>query len=228
MAFQLAVFDMAGTTVSDSDLVVEALIDSLKAGGFTAAPAAARALMGYPKPEAIRRLLGCTEAAAEATLVDELHRDFVRRMIERYRESATVAPMPQSEACFATLRQRRIKVALDTAFSRDIAQVIVERFGWLRNGTIDDLIATDEVAAGRPHPDMIRALMSRQGVADPRSVVKVGDTEVDVREGRNAGAGLVVAVTTGAYDRATLSACRPDYVIDGLAELPPLLNLARS
>jgi phosphonatase-like hydrolase len=222
MSYQLAVFDMAGTTVSDPDLVVDALLETLSAAGRTASPTEARALMGYPKPEAIRRLLGAR--AGDAVLVERLHADFVRRMIERYRDSPTVSPMPQSEACFATLRARGIRIALDTAFSRDIAQVIVDRFGWLKRGAIDDLIATDEVSDGRPHPDMIRTLMRRHGVEDPRRVVKIGDTEADIREGRNAGAGLVVGVTTGAYDRASLAACQPDHVIDGLAELPPLLT----
>ena len=70
---------------------------------------------------------------------------------------------------------------------------------------------------------MIRALMARAGIDDPRAVLKIGDTEVDVREGRNAGAGLVVAVTTGAYSRAALEAYSPDRIIDSLRELPELL-----
>lgn len=226
MAYRLAVFDMAGTTVSASDLVVDALIDSLARRGFVAERAAVRPLMGYPKPQAIRMLLGADNAASrDARLVDALHRAFVADMIEKYRTSVQVTPMPGAQECFAALRARGVLVALNTAFSRDIAQTIVDRFGWLRDGTIDDLIATDEVAAGRPHPDMIRALMARHGVTDAGAVVKTGDTEVDVQEGRNARAGLVVAVTTGAFRRAALEACAPDYVIDNLTELPPLLEV---
>jgi phosphoglycolate phosphatase-like HAD superfamily hydrolase len=56
-------------------------------------------------------------------------------------------------------------------------------------------------------------------------VVKVGDTPVDVEEGRQVRVGFVVAVTTGAFERAALRACAPDHVIDSLAELPPLLEL---
>ncbi len=128
-------------------------------------------------------------------------------------------PKPASRCCCA----RGIRVALNTAFSRDIAQTIVDRFHWLKDGLIDDLIATDEVAAGRPQPDMIRALMARHGLSDPSGVIKVGDTEVDIREGRNAGAGMVVAVTTGAYTRAALQQHAPDHIIDSLGELAPLL-----
>lgn len=225
MAYRLAVFDMAGTTVSASDLVADALIDSLAQRGYVAERAAVRPLMGYPKPQAIRMLLGADSAAArDAQLVAALHRAFVADMIEKCRTSAQVTPMPGTQECFAVLRSRGVLIALNTAFSRDIAQTIVERFGWLRDGTIDDLIATDEVSCGRPHPDMIRALMARHGVSDPGEVVKTGDTAVDVEEGRNARAGLVVAVTTGAFRRAALEACAPDYVIDQLTELPPLLE----
>ena len=226
MMYGLAVFDMAGTTVSNSELVVDALVASLRARGFNVSAADARPLMGYPKPQAIRRLLAiCGAAANDAALVRQVHGDFVAAMLERYRNSADVAPMPDAEACFAALRSRGVRVALDTAFSREIAHTIVERFGWLRDGRIDDLIATDEVAAGRPAPDMIRALMTRQGVSDPAAVIKVGDTPVDIEEGRAAGAGLVVAVTTGAFEHAALRACAPDHIIDSLAELTPLLEL---
>jgi phosphonatase-like hydrolase len=226
VTYRLAVFDMAGTTVSNSDLVVEALTGSVRARGFNVTAADARPLMGYPKRQAIRHLLGMhTAAANDAMLVEQVHGDFVAAMLERYRNSPDVAPMPTAEACFAALRSRGLRIALDTAFSRDIALTIIERFGWLRDGRIDDVIATDEVAAGRPAPDMIRALMARQGVGEPAAVIKVGDTPVDVEEGRKARVGLVVAVTTGAFERAALRACAPDHVIDSLAELPPLLEL---
>ena len=220
MAYRLAVFDMAGTTVSNTDLVAVVLVQTLAAHGFQARLEDARALMGYPKPEAIRRLLG---SAADEALVRRLHEDFVPRMIASYRHSEEVAPMPDAEACFAALRARGIRVALNTAFTRDIAQVIVDRFHWQKDGLIDDLIATDEVAEGRPQPHMIRALMARQGLDDAARVIKIGDTEVDIREGRNAGAGLVIGVTTGAYSRAALQAHAPDLIIDSLSELLPLL-----
>jgi phosphonatase-like hydrolase len=227
MAYRLAVFDMAGTTVSNSDLVVDALVGTLGARGFAVKVEDARALMGYPKPQAIRQLLGPHGAASDA-LVQALYRDFVARMLQRYRDSPDIAPMPDAEACFERLHARGLRIALNTGFSRDIAHVIVERFGWLQNGIIDDVIATDEVVSGRPQPDMIRALMARQGVSDSSDVIKVGDTEVDIREGRAVHAGLVVAVTTGAFDRAQLERFSPDHIIDNLMELVPLLDRSRS
>ena len=71
---------------------------------------------------------------------------------------------------------------------------------------------------------VINAQLHVANVGDARAVVKVGDTEVDVREGRNANCGLVVAVTTGAYTRDALAAHAPDRIIDRLDELLPLMR----
>ncbi len=49
-----------------------------------------------------------------------------------------------------------------------------------------------------------------------QTVVKVGDTSVDVLEGQFAGCGLVVAVTTGAYTREQLVEYQPDHIIDSM------------
>jgi len=85
-------------------------------------------------------------------------------------------------------------------------------------------VSSNEVEAGRPEPYMIRKLMERAGITDPKQVVKVGDTEVDVNEGRNAGCCLSVAVTTGAFSREQLEPYKPDFIIDHLSELIPILE----
>jgi phosphoglycolate phosphatase-like HAD superfamily hydrolase len=70
---------------------------------------------------------------------------------------------------------------------------------------------------------MIRQLMRVTGIDDPALVAKVGDTEVDILEGRNAGVGLVVSVTTGAYKRDELLPFHPDHIINSLEDFIPLL-----
>lgn len=224
MTFELAVFDMAGTTVYDPDLVALALRDALAQANCHASLAELRALMGYTKPAAIRSMLATHDLAADDADVMRVHAEFVQRMLDCYRSNEAVRPMAGAEEVFAWLRHRGIKVALNTAFSQDIAECLIERFGWRQRGLIDAAISADRVAHGRPAPDMIRALMTQCGVRDPARVLKVGDTEVDIREGRAADCGLVVAVTTGAYTRDELLAHRPDAVLDSLHELPALLG----
>lgn len=221
MTYRLVLFDIAGTTVSDPGFVAQAFVGAMTAAGHPIGHEACRPLMGYPKPLAIARLLG--DQANEAA-VKTIHEDFVQRMLICYREWPGIEPLPGAESIFALLRANGIKVALNTGFSRDIADAIIERLNWADR--IDALIASDEVAEGRPSPHMARALMERFAIENPAQLVKIGDTEVDIGEGRNAGAGLVVSITTGAFTRAELEPYRPDRIIDSLFELPALLGLA--
>ncbi|MCC7633539.1 HAD family hydrolase [Stenotrophomonas rhizophila] len=220
MQYSLAVFDMAGTTVADPGHVGQAFINAMAAAGHPVDAETVRPLMGYRKPEAIGRLLG---AAATPALIERIHADFVQSMLHRYRHGPGIVALPAAEAVFAHLRAHGVAVALNTGFSRDIAESIVQRLGW--QSRIDAFIASDEVPAGRPAAHMIQTLMARLQITDASAVVKIGDTEVDIQEGRNARVGLVVAVTTGAYTRTQLRSHAPDRVISHLDALPGLLDL---
>jgi phosphonatase-like hydrolase len=220
MNYRLVIFDIAGTTVADPGFVAQAFAGAMGAAGHTIDPDKVRPLMGYQKPLAIARLLG---EAATPVLIERIHADFVQRMLMCYREWPGVEPLPFAEALFERLRARGVRIGLNTGFSRDIANTIIERLDWRQR--FDALIASDEVPEGRPAPHMIQKLMAQFGLDDPRQVVKVGDTEVDVNEGRNAGVGLNVAVTTGAFTHAELLPHAPDCIIDSLDELPPMLGL---
>jgi phosphoglycolate phosphatase-like HAD superfamily hydrolase len=100
----------------------------------------------------------------------------------------------------------------------------MERTGWIRNNTVDEVISSSEVPSGRPSSHMIQELMKRTSVTDPKKVVKVGDTEVDVAEGRNAGCLYSIGVTTGAFRREELEHYYPSYIIDDLLELLPIVE----
>jgi phosphonatase-like hydrolase len=140
-----------------------------------------------------------------------------------YANDPAVREVPGAGATFALLRRAGVKVALNTGFSREIVRVILDRLGWATGPVIDASVASDEVPRGRPHPDMILALMKQLGVADARRVAKVGDTVVDLDEGTSAGCGLVIGVTGGAGTREQLQSRPHHHIVESLAELPRLL-----
>lgn len=220
MRYQLVVFDIAGTTVADPGLVETAFRDAMAAAGSRTDAATLRALMGYAKPEAISRLLRLPVDAPE---VQRVHADFQARMLDCVREDPRVQPLPGAEDVFRRLRRHGLQVALDTGFCRRITAALLQRLGW--EPLVDAWVASDEVPRGRPWPDMIQALMQRCDVADAAALAKVGDTAVDIEEGRNAGVGLCVAVSTGAFAREALASRGADRVIDHLDELPGVLGL---
>jgi phosphonatase-like hydrolase len=227
MSIKLVVFDIAGTTVRDKGSVAEAFMKAAAQFGITVPLEEVNKVMGFRKKEAIRILLDkfyLERKEDVEVLIEKIHDAFTRNMIDFYEQDVELAPLPHAEASFAWLKERGIKIALNTGFTRPITDTILKRLKWDTNGVIDMVITSDEVPEGRPHPYMIAAIMKQLNVADPAEVAKVGDTEVDVEEGRNAACGLVVSVTTGAYTRSELEQYHPDMIIDSLAEFPTLIQ----
>jgi phosphonatase-like hydrolase len=223
---ELVVFDMAGTTVSEGGAVYECLRDTLAANGLDVPSNAVHEVKGMDKYEALRILIESSAMREElAPGLDAIHEDFVERMIEFYRNDPSVGETPGASDTFRRLRRAGVKVALNTGFSRDIAQTLIDRLGWERDELVDASVTSDEVERGRPHPDMIRRLMLKLDVDDPRRVAKVGDTPADLLEGKNAGCGLVVGVTQGSCALEQLERYPHDHLIGSVAELPELLGI---
>lgn len=228
-SIELVVFDIAGTTVRDNGSVADAFIAAFRDFDFEIPRDEVRKFMGFRKIDAIALLLEKFAPAHkdDEQLIDRIHIRFIDTMIAFYRDDQDLAPFPHAEKLFAGLHDRDIKVALNTGFTRSITDAILHRLRWDDRSTlIDQTICSDEVPFGRPHPDMIKKLMEDLEVTSPEKILKIGDTEVDIEEGRNAGCGIVVSVTTGAYTRGQLEAYKPDFIIDDLSELLPIIEKA--
>ncbi len=221
MQIKLVVFDIAGTTVADRGNINESFRNAFLSANIIVDAADVDAVMGYRKIEAIKLIIKKykPELSEEEHSINEIHSVFEHNMIEFYEEDKKLEPLPFAESVFQSLQERGIKVALNTGFTRSITDTILKRLGWQNNPFIDTVVCSDEVQEGRPHPFMIQSIMQQLGIEHAADVVKVGDTEVDVKEGRNAGCGIVVAVTTGAYLREQLNHYHPDYIINSLSDL---------
>ncbi len=226
---ELVVFDLAGTTVEDGDAVNATFRATLAARKIEADPVAVNAVMGLPKPEAIRILLDAFGRSGglppTPENIDAIHREFTARMCAFYATDPAVREVPGAAATFAILRQAGVKVALNTGFFRPIVDVLLGRLGWHVPAVVDAVVTSDEVPHGRPQPDMIRHLMTRLGVSDVRRVAKVGDTKADLEEGTNAGCGLVIGVTTGSSSRDQLQEWPHTHILASVADVPTLLDL---
>ena len=224
MSIKLAVFDMAGTTVSDKNFVARAFQKAFANQGIEIDAADANPLMGYHKPLAIQMMLEKMGVEPDAEFIEEIHADFENEMMDFYKAAPEVKTMPGAEEFFLVLKERGVRVALNTGFSKNIADVIVERFQWKERGLVDDYIGSNEVEMGRPYTFMIAELMKRAGVQDPNDVAKIGDTTVDIEEGINAGCRYVIGVTTGACKEEDLRQMNPTHIIHHLSELSAILQ----
>jgi phosphoglycolate phosphatase-like HAD superfamily hydrolase len=71
------------------------------------------------------------------------------------------------------------------------------------------------------------AAMGKFSVKDPQNVVKVGDTEVDILEGKNAGA-WTVGVLSGTQPRRRLAALQPDFLVENIRSIADLIRQRRT
>ncbi len=226
----LVALDMAGTTIDDGGAVYRALQQSVQQAGATVAADDLQTWMGTDKVEAITNLLRLGGVEPSDDLVANGFDAFRAHLRQAYSDDPPMA-LPGVVPAIAELRSRGIKVALTTGFSADVVQPLLASLGWTAGEgpghTVDAVVTTSDVPAGRPAPYMIFRAMEACGVRNVRSVLVAGDTVVDIQAGRNAGA-VAVGVLTGKVDRATLEAEDHDYILDSVADIPTVLEQRRT
>ena len=84
---------------------------------------------------------------------------------------------------------------------------------------IDGYISSESVEHGRPEPFMIKELMNRFNIDNPQEVAKIGDTTMDILEGKNANCGLSIGVLTGAETKEKLINAGADMVLNSVMDL---------
>lgn len=225
-AVRLVLFDLAGTTVSDGraggSLVAETLRETFEEAGVILDADAITTHRGKDKRDTIRELLheGQPARTVPEDQVNLLLSRFMQRLEEQISEFTEI---PGASRTFEYLKHHGIRVGVGSGFSQDLVDRIVGRLGWKQHGLVDYAMSTETLGAGRPDPRMILDAMARFALDDARQALKVGDTVVDVEEGRNAGAWTAV-VLTGTQRREALEAAGPDFVLDSVAELPSLFE----
>lgn len=209
MNINLCVFDLAGTTIKDDGGIVNKYFrEAFFKYGFEFNANQINKFMGMPKPLAIEKLLNKHYDTASLGYYNErihkIHQTFIELMIDYYRDNKNVAEIIGTSDIFYYLKDKGIKVAIDTGFSADITETIIDRMKWIKNGLVDAVISSDEVPNGRPHPDMIYALMHQTSTPSSKTVAKIGDTPSDLEEGIAADCGLILGVTQGSHTEEQL------------------------
>ncbi|MGH3243042.1 MAG: phosphonatase-like hydrolase [Spirillospora sp.] len=220
--FELAALDMAGTTVQEGGAVYTALDEAVSA--HVGRPVPARTLhrwTGTSKREAAAGLLTELTGTAPDADVDAVYSDFADRLAKAY-AATPPTPIPGVTEAVAELRGAGVKVVLQTGYSREIAESILDAMGWTADGTVDGLVTSDEVAAGRPAPYLVFHAMELAGVTGVDRVLVAGDTPNDLAAGRNAGVRFVVGVLSGATPAAELGRHRHTHLLESAAQLPGL------
>lgn len=225
-SIKLVVLDMAGTTVHDNDDVNICFQAALESTGLDVTRDDINAVMGLRKPEAIRLILEkklADKSQVTEAYVNELHEVFLAKMIDFYKNDPRVKEVDGASDVFRTLREHGIKVGIDSGFSRDIMDTIIERLGWEKDGLIDVSVASDEVTKGRPAPFMIEVMMKKLGIDDTAAIAKVGDTPADLGEGFSAKCSLNIGILSGACTREELEPHPHTHLVNSVTDITNII-----
>ena len=254
MRLQGVVLDWAGTIVDHgSRAPVAALMEIFVAAGVPITVAEARQSMGLAKKSHIRSILEqprirqqWSDARARSPAerdVDALYAEFVPKQLECLGAySDLIAGVPEAAA---RMRSRGLKIGTTTGYNRAMLDHLLQR---ARDQGFypDSSICPDDAPAGRPAPWMCYLNAIRLETYPLATLVKIGDTPVDIEEGLNAGmwtigisrtgneAGLTESEWSAASDeekqtvlsaaRRTLIAAGAHYVVESVAQCDEILD----
>ncbi|WP_433008353.1 phosphonatase-like hydrolase [Kribbella sp. CA-294648] len=220
---QLAVLDMAGTTVADDGLVEEAFTHAIGAQGIEPDSARygemlrhVRATMGESKITVFRHLLGSDEAAAQQA--NQAFETAYGALVDEGRCS----PIEGAEETIRELQSNGVKVCLTTGFSETTQQRILGALGW--KNLADLTLCPAQAGRGRPYPDMVLTAVLALKADAVYAVAVAGDTAYDMTTGVRAGAWIIAGVLTGAHGNDQLAAAGATHVLESVRDLPGLLN----
>ena len=218
---QVAVMDMAGTTVADDGLVVEAFEAAATAAGLPTGGAerenARRYVldtMGQSKIVVFRALFGDESVAQQANAAFE-------SAYEALIDNGNATPIDGAAEAITRLRDAGVKVALTTGFSPATQGKLLAALGW--QSLADLVLAPGDGVRGRPYPDLVLTALMRLGADGVRNVAVIGDTASDVETGLRAGAAIAAGTLTGAHNADQLRDAGATHVVGSPAEFADLV-----
>jgi HAD superfamily hydrolase (TIGR01509 family) len=151
----------------------------------------------------------------EHLAVDAIENAIVDGVVERYRtrRSPVIAGAPEAVRRIAAAR----RVAIASSSHRRVIDAAIDALGL--HGVFGAVVSSDDVASGKPAPDVYLRAASILGVPAARCVI-VEDSLNGVRAGVAAGA-FVVLVPNPSVPPAGDAHERADLVLDRLADLDP-------
>ena len=199
------ILDWAGTTVDHGSLApVRVLQEVFAARNVPISEQEARRDMGVLKIDHIRKILFAPSVSARwrevekrdptETDVENLFANFVPIQLEcLVKYSVVIDGVAET---VARLRQRGIRIGSTTGYPHEMLDRILQPAAG-QGYQPDCAITPDDVGAGRPHPWMIYANAIRLQVDPLESIVKIGDTPVDIEEGLRARVWTIGVARTG-------------------------------
>ena len=207
------VFDLDGVLLDSEQRWNEAKEALVRETGGTWRDEAPHVMMGMSSPEWSAYLMN---DLAVPLGQPEINREVVRRMEDGYR-----AGLPLLPGAGETVRAlaARWPLGLASSSNRELIDLFLELAGF--GDAFRVTVSSEEVARGKPSPDVYLEAASRLG-ADPARCVAIEDSSNGIRAGHAAGM-AVIAVPNPHYPPAEDALALAAATVDGVAAISPEL-----
>lgn len=211
---EAVILDWAGTSVDYGCFApVQAFVEVFKHFGIEPTMEEVRKPMGMLKRDHIRTMLAMPRI--QTLWVEKYHGPSGESDVEKLYElfeskllgilDGFAQPKPYVLETVAKLREKGIKIGSTTGYT-DIMMDIVTKKAKEAGYEPDAWFSPDAVGSmGRPYPFMIFKNMETLKISSVQSVIKVGDTVSDIKEGKNAGV-YTVGILEGSSEMALTQA----------------------
>jgi len=208
-------FDLDGTLLDTDDLIVERLARKLEPPAFLS--------WLYDSRRLARRLVmaGETPTNRALTILDILRLDeSVLSLQEWFRLARGQRTPDQYVAVEGTVEliqdlSQRYDLAIITTRSQAETAQFLERFKL--EACFKTVVTREDVRRLKPHPEPVCRAAEELGYPPVQCIV-IGDTTVDIKAGKKAGA-MTVGVLCGFGELAELERLEPDLIIESTAKL---------
>ena len=208
---EAVVFDMDGVLIHSEEVWDEVREAYVRERGGRYDAEVQRALMGMSSTEWSRYL---HEAAGVPDEPQAINEEVVRRMLEAYRTR-----LPLADGAVDAVRRlaARFPLGLASSSNRPLIDAVLDAAGLAQYFAAT--VSSEEVARGKPAPDVYLEAARRLGV-DPTRAAAVEDSHGGIRSAKAAGM-PVIAIPNPSYPPDEESLAQADVTIRSLGELTP-------
>ncbi len=146
---KMIVFDMAGTTVNENNIVYKTLRGAINEKGFELSLEQVLAEgAGKEKLQAIKSILSAFTDNHNEQLANSIYQNFIVQLADAY-DRFEIQPQENAEELFEELRKRNILVILNTGYNTATAESLIQKLGWKKGIEFDGLVTAGDVKNNR-------------------------------------------------------------------------------
>jgi len=205
---KLIIFDIDGTIVNAYGAIYKSIKYALRKSGYRRMPTYLKA----------KRSIGYGDRNFVATFVKPEDIDKATALYRKHHERSLLTGarvMPCAKGVLSKLHKKGYKLAVCSNRPRKFSMILLKRLALTKY--FDMIECADNKKELKPSPFLINKIMRRMKVKKPEALY-VGDMDLDIKAGRNAGV-RTVAVLGGSSSRADLESQRPFKMIRNLCGL---------